>query len=377
MQISSIEKNGRRQYRVAWVDTDGKERRRFFSTQAKAIQFGKSVQSPTPDFAHWLALPKHMQTEVIAAATRALHGGYSLMDAIMAYESDHAAVSDTSPTVAWREFKRIKTEQQGVRPATLKSLRLQVGRFVDQCQHTSVREITDTDLLDWIGEHDWSASSRNSFLACMKTFLRWCHSRGYVLRVVTESIPKALLEDRQIGILSVKQAGDLMRSTQTHDPELIPYVALGLFAGVRPSEIQRLTWDRIDMKKELIDLRGEGTKTRRNRWVHMMPNLKAWLRLGGDLPANDLRNRFDIVREKAKLVKRERDQEHKTYRVIPIHWPSDAMRHSFASYKIALSGLAETAMESGNSEDVLLKHYRQPITKKEAEKFFSIRPVQK
>ena len=71
---------------------------------------------------------------------------------------------------------------------------------------------------------------------------------------------------------------------------MIPYLAIGLFAGIRPLEIQRLT--RADISDRYIEIKAAKAKTRKRRLVSLSDNLKAWLALGGDLPLMNKRKRL-------------------------------------------------------------------------------------
>jgi hypothetical protein len=57
-------------------------------------------------------------------------------------------------------------------------------------------------------------------------------------------------------------------------------------------------------------------------------------------------------------------------------WPTNAMRHSFASYFFAkTSNAAETCARLGQrSDDVLFQHYRSLVKKADAERFFDMGP---
>jgi integrase len=57
-------------------------------------------------------------------------------------------------------------------------------------------------------------------------------------------------------------------------------------------------------------------------------------------------------------------------------WPQDCLRHSFASYHLAMFESAEkTALQMGhNSTDMLFRHYRELVTKEQAEKFWALMP---
>jgi hypothetical protein len=57
-------------------------------------------------------------------------------------------------------------------------------------------------------------------------------------------------------------------------------------------------------------------------------------------------------------------------------WPQDVMRHTAASMLLALKrNRALVAEELGTSVNVLRRHYRQPILKSEAQRFWSLRPI--
>jgi hypothetical protein len=55
-----------------------------------------------------------------------------------------------------------------------------------------------------------------------------------------------------------------------------------------------------------------------------------------------------------------------------IKWPSNVLRHSFCSYAVAVHNLTWTAEQADHSEAKPKKHYRAPVTREAAEKYFSI-----
>ena len=72
----------------------------------------------------------------------------------------------------------------------------------------------------------------------------------------------------------------------------------------------------------------------------------------------------DLPREAAGLA-----------RALGIEWPSNVLRHSFISYRIAIVKSAEqVALEAGNSPSIIFKHYRELVAEDVAEQWFSILP---
>ena len=60
---------------------------------------------------------------------------------------------------------------------------------------------------------------------------------------------------------------------------------------------------------------------------------------------------------------------------IPGGWRQNALRHSFISYRVALTGdVARTALEAGNSPKMIFRHYREVVDEASAQAWFAITP---
>jgi hypothetical protein len=55
-----------------------------------------------------------------------------------------------------------------------------------------------------------------------------------------------------------------------------------------------------------------------------------------------------------------------------IEWPHNCLRHSFCSHAVALHGFTWTSLQADHSERVLRDHYREVVTKFEADAYFAI-----
>jgi integrase len=58
-------------------------------------------------------------------------------------------------------------------------------------------------------------------------------------------------------------------------------------------------------------------------------------------------------------------------------WPKNCLRHSFASYHLAMHESADkTALQMGHrSTTMLFEHYRELVTRSDAERFWGILPL--
>lgn len=372
MTVKRVKKNGRTQWRLSYQD-DGTQRRKFFDTKSEAQQFADTLTSKDPAFLRWMALDESARMDALISAERAAAMGFTLIEAVDHYRRK-AGVVEIDTCEAWAEFLRIKKTVRGIGAQSLRNAKV-AGRFLENYADQPVSEITSSKIEQWISSHEWAPASVNTFRTQLGAFLNWCLTKDYLIKSPLAAVPKALETETEVGILSIEQAAALMQSCVDHDPDLIPIAALGLFCGLRPSECHRLTWPQIDLEQGIITMTGAtARKTRKSRIIHMEPNAIAWLKLGGELQPKNFRRRWDIVREHAELVKRHRLKEQRRYSLEEIHWPADCLRHSFASYYTPLHGIAQAALECGNSEQVQIKHYRRPLTKADCRKYFEIRP---
>ena len=146
-------------------------------------------------------------------------------------------------------------------------------------------------------------------------------------------------------------------------PEILPYIAVGAFAGLRAAEIERLEWQDIDFEENEIAVSSENKTGERH--VDMLPALREWLpfrQLSGPVTPANLRKHFECAREAAQIVP----------------WPNNALRHSYGSYHLKHFGNdALTRLQMGHWRDsaVLFAHYRRAVTRRNAEHYWNIKPV--
>ena len=167
--------------------------------------------------------------------------------------------------------------------------------------------------------------------------------------------------DGKPGILTIEQTALLLESAS---PEILPYIAIGAFAGLRASEIERLDWRDIDFDENEIAINSEGKTGERH--VDMLPNLREWLmplrKLSGKVTPENFRRHFDSARVAARIVP----------------WPNNALRHSFGSYHLKhFHNDAHTRLQMGHWRDstVLFAHYRRAVKRRNAEAYWTIRPA--
>lgn len=240
--------------------------------------------------------------------------------------------------------------------------------YVDQLEVTFKRfnsihgdkqahEMTAQELSDYLHGNLWRVETIRSNLKNLRTLFSYGVSRGHLLTNPAMAVTMPSSEDKPPGILPVKSVREFLAKVLKEDATMAPFIALSLFGGLRPSEAARITRD--DLKRGHIEVAGKKAKTRQRRLVTINQTLKAWLTLKGPLPPGS----EAITRKRMRKLK------------AGMTWPSDCLRHSFVSYHLAkYQDAGKTALEAGHTQQVLFAHYRELVTKKEADEFWKLTP---
>src|SRR5215471_19953791 len=120
-----------------------------------------------------------------------------------------------------------------------------------------------------------SPVTRNNFRRVLITAFNFALGRGYCVGNPAEQSAKAKEIASPVGILTVDQTARLLESAA---PELVPFIAIGAFAGLRRAELERLDWQEVDLQSGLIEVTASKSKSARRRFVRIKPNLAKWVR---------------------------------------------------------------------------------------------------
>jgi len=167
-------------------------------------------------------------------------------------------------------------------------------------------------------------------------------------------------------ILTPEQAEAALDFTRAKRRRWLAYLTLAIFAGIRPDEILRLTWDCVSPNGLTVRIDAAASKVRRRRIVHLQPNAAQWLHYARSYGAElGTIHPMGLRRYRRQLSKHLRFGK----------WPQDLLRHTCASYLLAhLQDAGKAARELGNSPGILLNHYQELVEKETAEKFWAIVP---
>jgi integrase len=336
------------------------------------------------------SISDRLRMEAVQAERTLKPFGASIMEAVKFY-AEHLCRVTQSESVAnvVKEILAAK-EHDNLRPRYLSELRARLNRFAETFGERKIASLSAGEIDGWLRGFAWKPSTRNTVRLCLSTLFGYAEQRGWCQENPIAKVRKIRASGSLIGILTPEQLAKLLESARE---QTLPYWLLGGFAGLRRAEIERLEWKDIHFdlvkykqfaaalatgneeaiskaEKEwrgsaLVEVPALKSKTASRRFVQIEPNLAAWLesyigRTGMVCPRN-LRKLLEVDRRAAGL---------KT-------WPSNALRHSFASYHLAhFRDAAKLALELGHtSQDLIFRHYRELVKPNEAAKYWSIQPA--
>lgn len=302
----------------------------------------------------------------LAAEFAKVGESFTLSDALDHY-SEYLRQCRKSATVekAFDEFiDHKKAEKIGARH--LSDLKSRLNLFVAEFGKRLVAQLTSEEIQSWLFALPVADQTRLNYRVRLNNFLGYCVTKKYREGNPLEAVAKIKPAPEAPGILTPEEAAILLAHCP---PEILPAVAIGMFAGLRNAEIAKLDWSEVNLKTGFIEVKATKAKSKRRRLVPISENLNAWLqplaRLSGPVALTEMRmrTRFDASRIAAGI------QE----------WPANALRHSFASYHYALhQDAAKTAAQLGHSDtEILFQHYRELVTPTAAQTFFAILPTSK
>lgn len=343
--------------------------RRFFATEREALAAGNRAEKDRQEVGReWVDLPTRDRAEVVRVLREMESAGVTLAGLWQAYQRREIdmAKPPTSPglAVAIAQLVAAKRASQ-LRPAYIASLETYLGAFARGRESKPVGSFTPDDIRQWFDARKEKPGTMASNIGRLSSLFAYAVRRGWLPGNPVDGVERPRLEGRTPQILTVRQAARLLVFIRRRHPRGLAWFVLALLAGIRPEECDRLTWVAVDLREGIVTIDAAASKVRRRRIVHLQPAAAAWLKIarqeGGELPL------AHVTRRRYLRAARER--------LGWTAWPQDILRHTCASYLLALwQDAGRVASELGNSAGILLRHYRELVRRVDAERFWALIP---
>jgi integrase len=242
--------------------------------------------------------------------------------------------------------------------------------------------VSGTMLQRWLDNMEGSGRTKRNYLAVVAALFRFAIRRKYLPKDAMEEIEAVQQAKEDNGEIEIFTPAEMREMLTAARPEMIPWLAIAGFAGLRSAELQRLDWREVNLKERHIEIKASKAKTAARRLAPITDNLAKWLKphakesgkvTGFESWWNQIPKVVEAVNHRRK---KSAEQAGKTFSDDQkFVWKHNALRHSFISYRLAaIKNAAQVALEAGNSPQMIFKHYRQLVTEAEAKKWFGITP---
>lgn len=312
-----------------------------------------------------------------AEALKRLPTGKSLLEAVDFYAKRHVGHQTRTVEQVVQEFTEQKRKAK-LSDVHLKDLESRLSRFAEAVK-VNIQAVDTAFLQAWLDGMKAEGRTKRNYLHHVRALFRFAIRRRYLAPEAMEEIVAVQREKEKTEDVHVFTPTEMREILGAAKPEMIPFLALGAFAGIRSAELARLDWRDVDLAEGHVEVAKEKAKTRARRLVPISENLAAWLtphaqRFGPVVPFDSWWNQLTRLTEDVNRIRREK-AEAAGVKPEPFTWHQNALRHSFCSYRLAVVKSADqVALEAGNSPQKIFSNYRKLVTDAEAERWFSIEP---
>ncbi|MCB1096516.1 MAG: tyrosine-type recombinase/integrase [Verrucomicrobiae bacterium] len=375
-------------YRVHFT-AEGKRQRKYFRLKKEAEAFAAEKAEELDLIGSQSAAHSLSEAELGALREELPYireSGFTLRNALEHFRR-HIQLTSSSKTVeaAAADFLLEKELSPKVNELALRDYRARIGRFSKAFESQSVALVTTDQVREWLYSLRVSSVTLDNYRRALSTFFIWAEAKGWCEGnpAHKRSVDLPEIDDAEIGILEPSEFAALMAAAP---PPLVPYIAMATLAGIRvDGELQRLEWKAVNLRTGVIHISASVAKRTkkggRKRQIPISENLREWLltckpRTGKVAPPNS-RRLMDAARVRAGFKPSHFSTDPETRKIEESlkDWPRNAMRHSFASYRMAETmheGIV--AEEMGNSPSIVQRHYKALVTREDAEEFWNIGP---
>ena len=264
----------------------------------------------------------------------------------------------------------------------LKDLTGRLGKFADAFQ-MNIGQVTGPMMEKYLSSLDIARRTKMNHLRLIVGLFKFAVRRKYLAKDALDELDAVEKPEAELTEIEIFSPLELRGMLAAARPEIVPWLSIAAFAGLRHAELQRLDWSEINLAERHIEVPAVKSKTASRRLVPMQDNLFAWLEpyrreTGRVTGFENMAKQIGwlIADMNESLKKQAVEAGHNPQNVRKFRWKRNALRHSFISYRLAvLKDVAAVALAAGNSPTMIFRNYRALVTENEGKTWFSIAPA--
>ncbi|MGF1450470.1 MAG: hypothetical protein ACFB21_00170, partial [Opitutales bacterium] len=237
--VEFTNRSGTQSYRVTGRKVDGTRVRKNFESYQEAVGEKSRLElEATNQSIDRVSRITSLSDSELSEAEGAFHllGERSLFDAVNYYLNHYREpVREVGLSVAFNEFLQDKLAAN-CRPLTLQNLRVRVGGFVRSHQGRAVADISAEQVRDYIHRPGLKPSTKDNHRRALSSFFTRPLDGAKCVINSFHRIATIRVDRDEPTILAREQIERLLAAAQRfRQGALLPYIAISLFAGVRPN----------------------------------------------------------------------------------------------------------------------------------------------
>ena len=258
---------------------NGQRQRKFFKTRPEADTYAEQQRVAKQNLrAAAFSIDDSLRLDAIEAKRLLAPFGTALVEAAK-YFIKHARPRGGSKTMFELVAEILDSKSKaGRRSNTIAAYRFVFNRFNRSYGSRMVHEIHRRDAEEWLDANAKSLATRSVFIRYLNTLFAFGLKRGYTALNPLEGLERPHITLKPPAIFTIEQTISLLRSViEQPELELRACVTIGLFAGLRPTEMTRLDWAQVQLNNRVILVNADASKTSQKRFADISENLLAWL----------------------------------------------------------------------------------------------------
>jgi len=255
----------------------------------------------------------------------------------------------------------------------LRDIRLRLTRFGEAFK-MPVAQVTGKMLQMWLDGLKVSNRTKLNEFRHAISVLNFAVRRKYAPRDLLDELEAVERPEPAHSPTLIFTPAEFREMFTTAPDSLVPWLIFGGFCGLRSAEILRLEWTEVNLQRRFVEISADNAKTAQRRLVPLCDAAIAWLKSRVQSEGRVVTRSGDhgVYYDLAAAANRARKVAgNKT----KFKWKRNGLRHSFCSYRLAVTqDAAKTALEAGNSPQMIFRHYRELTSEDEAREWFGVMP---
>ncbi|MDO5450684.1 MAG: tyrosine-type recombinase/integrase [Akkermansia sp.] len=243
-------------------------------------------------------------------------------------KQESRTVNFSAAVEAALESRRAK----GLRPRSIVDFRYICKRLLKRnpgLEKRRVRSITSEDCAQYLAAAFDTPQQYKKARAILSGVFSTAVKRGWCDSNPVARVEVPVVREKAVQVLAPQEIDRLLETAQEHENgACLSAVGMMLYAGIRPQEVQRLTWGQVDLEHGSICILPQHSKTGGARRVTINPPLARLLGDAGQHAAHE------PVCPPNWLCKWRTLRRAAGWDSASRRWTQDALRHTFASYHL-------------------------------------------